>query len=77
MRVQPDGFNFLVGVVLFCLLSSSQSGKAVQPPAEKQIDTIFSGITSAQEPGLAVVVRQNGRTVFLRGYGLRDLRSNL
>ncbi|HEV2224586.1 MAG TPA: serine hydrolase domain-containing protein, partial [Candidatus Acidoferrales bacterium] len=47
------------------------------PPAEKQIDTIFSGITSAQEPGLAVVVRQNGRTVFLRGYGLRDLRSNL
>lgn len=77
MRVQPDGFNFLVGVVLFCLLSSSQSGKAVQPPAEKQIDTIFSGITSAQEPGLAVVVRQNGRTVFLRGYGLRDSRSNL
>ncbi|HSD66858.1 MAG TPA: serine hydrolase domain-containing protein [Vicinamibacteria bacterium] len=27
------------------------------------------------EPGLAVLVRQDGRTVFARGYGVRDLRS--
>ena len=77
MRVQPDRFNFLVGIVLFCLLSSPQSGKAAQHPAEKQIDAIFSGITSANEPGLAVVVRKDGHTVFIRGYGLRDLRSSL
>ncbi len=77
MRVQPDRFNFLVGIVLFCLLSFPQSGKAAQHPAEKQIDTVFSGITSANEPGLAMVVRKDGRTVFIRGYGLRDLRSSL
>jgi len=77
MRVQPDRFNFLVGIVLFSLLSSPQSAKAAQHPAEKQIDAIFSGVTSPQEPGLAVVVRKDGRTVFVRGYGLRDLRSNL
>jgi len=77
MRVQPDRFNFLVGIVLFSLLSSPQSAKAAQHPAEKQIDAIFSGVTSPQESGLAVVVRKDGRTVFVRGYGLRDLRSNL
>jgi CubicO group peptidase (beta-lactamase class C family) len=27
------------------------------------------------EPGLAALVRQDGKTVFARGYGLRDLRS--
>jgi CubicO group peptidase (beta-lactamase class C family) len=27
------------------------------------------------EPGVAVLVRQDGKTVFARGYGLRDLRS--
>ena len=77
MRVPPDRFNFLVGIVLFCLLSSPQSGKAAQYPGEKQIDAIFSGVTSPHEPGLAAVVRKDGRTVFMRGYGLRDLRSHL
>lgn len=77
MRVQPDRFNFLAGIMLFCLLSSPQSGKAAQHPAEKQIGAIFSGITSAHEPGLAVVVRKDGHTEFIRGYGLRDLRSSL
>ena len=77
MPVRLDRFNFLVGVVLICLLSSPQSGKAAQHPAEKQIDAIFSGITSAHEPGLAVVVRKDGHTAFIHGYGLRDLRSGL
>lgn len=77
MRAQPDRFNFLAGIVLFCLLSSPQSGEAAQHPAEKQIDAIFSGIASAHEPGLAVAVRKDGHTEFIRGYGLRDLRSNL
>jgi len=77
MRVQIDRFNFLVAIVLVCLLSSPQSGKTAQHPAEKQVDAIFSGIPSANEPGLAVVVRKDGRTIFIRGYGLRDLRSGL
>ena len=77
MRVQPDRFHFLVGIVLFCLLSSPQSGRAAQHPAEKQIDAIFSGITSAHEPGFAVIVRKDGHTAFIHGYGLRDLRSGL
>jgi CubicO group peptidase (beta-lactamase class C family) len=42
---------------------------------EKKIDALFSGLTSPDAPGLAVLVRQNGKTVFERGYGVRDLRT--
>lgn len=62
--------------VSLLILLCSQSGLA-QEPAAKQIDPIFSGVTSKTEPGLAVVVRKDNRTVFEQGYGMRDLRSNL
>jgi CubicO group peptidase (beta-lactamase class C family) len=42
---------------------------------DKKIDALFSGVTSSDAPGLAVFVRKDGRTVFERGYGVRDLRS--
>ena len=42
---------------------------------EKQLDAIFAPLADAKSPGLAVLVRQNGQTVFERGYGVRDLRS--
>ena len=42
---------------------------------EKKMDALFSSVTSPDAPGLAVLVRQNGKTGFERGYGLRDLRT--
>ncbi len=48
-----------------------------QHPTSQQLNAIFSGIASPQEPGLAVLIRQNGRTLFEREYGSRDLRSGL
>jgi CubicO group peptidase (beta-lactamase class C family) len=42
---------------------------------EKKIDAVFSGVTSPNAPGLAALVRQNGKTLFERGYGVRDLRT--
>ena len=44
-------------------------------PSTKGIAAIFTPLVSRQEPGLAVLVRLNGRTLFKRGYGSRDLRS--
>lgn len=41
---------------------------------EKKIDAVFSGVTSPDAPGLAVLVRQNGKTLFEHGYGVTDLR---
>jgi CubicO group peptidase (beta-lactamase class C family) len=43
-------------------------------PTPQQINAIFSSLTSPAAPGLAVLVRKDGKTVFIRGYGMRDLR---
>jgi CubicO group peptidase (beta-lactamase class C family) len=49
-----------------------------QTPTAAQLDAIFSKVVTApNQPGLAVLIRQNGRTLFERAYGMRDLRSNL
>jgi CubicO group peptidase (beta-lactamase class C family) len=40
------------------------------------IDAIFAPLADAKSPGAAVLVRQNGRTIFERGYGVRDLRTS-
>jgi CubicO group peptidase (beta-lactamase class C family) len=42
---------------------------------EDDVERIFQGLTDNQSPGFAVLVRENGRTAFERGYGVRDLRS--
>ena len=39
------------------------------------IDAIFAPLADAKSPGVAVLVRRDGRTVFQRGYGVRDLRT--
>jgi len=44
-------------------------------PTEQQIDAIFTPITQESAPGLAIVVRKDGRTVYEKGYGLRDLHT--
>jgi CubicO group peptidase (beta-lactamase class C family) len=36
---------------------------------------VFEGRVRDGEPGLAVLVRQGGKTVFAHGYGVRDLRT--
>ena len=48
---------------------------ATEGAAAQQVAAIFAPLIARQEPGLAVLVRVNGRTVFERGYGSRDLRS--
>lgn len=40
-----------------------------------QLDQIFRNLTDNHSPGLAVLVRQNGRTLFEREYGVRDLKT--
>jgi CubicO group peptidase (beta-lactamase class C family) len=57
-------------------------GMATKLPAQsmdlstdKMMDAVFSGVTSPEAPGLAVLVQKKGQPVFERGYGVRDLRS--
>jgi CubicO group peptidase (beta-lactamase class C family) len=52
---------------------SPESVALAQTPASSQIDPVFAPLAHGKSPGLAVLVRQEGRTVFQRGYGVRDL----
>ncbi len=49
---------------------------AAAPPTDPapKIASAVAGLVSEGEPGLAVLVRRDGRTVFENGYGVRDLR---
>jgi CubicO group peptidase (beta-lactamase class C family) len=40
-----------------------------------RVDLIFSSLANGKSPGMAVLVRLNGKTMMQRGYGVRDLRS--
>jgi CubicO group peptidase (beta-lactamase class C family) len=40
-----------------------------------KIEAIFAPLSDARSPGVAVLVRRGDRTVFERGYGVRDLKS--
>ena len=65
-------------IIAMAMLIVPAIGTKTQVPemaTEKQIDTVFSGVTSPDAPGLAVLVRAYGQTVFERGYGVRELRS--
>jgi CubicO group peptidase (beta-lactamase class C family) len=47
-------------------------GVAAEP---SQVDPIFAGLADGKSPGVAVLVRKDGKTVLRRGYGVRDLRT--
>jgi CubicO group peptidase (beta-lactamase class C family) len=41
----------------------------------QQVEALFTGLVSAQEPGAAVLIVKDGRVVFEHGYGVMDLRT--
>lgn len=61
-------FAFLL-LIVAARLSPAQS-------VSSRIDSLFSPLTDAKSPGMAVLVRHQGRPLFQRGYGIRDLRTS-
>ena len=55
--------------------AAKRPARSSETSTEGKIDAVFSRVTSSDAPGLAVLVGKNARTVFERGYGVRDLRS--
>ena len=66
---------FVVVAAAFPLLAIGASAQTPIIPTQQQIDAIFAPVTQESAPGLAVVVRKGGRTLYEKGYGLRDLRT--
>ncbi|MHB8500160.1 MAG: serine hydrolase domain-containing protein [Candidatus Acidiferrales bacterium] len=65
----------LFAVTLFSLPLETRA-QAPTSSTGKQIDAIFSAVTQPHAPGLAVLVRRDGRNLFEKGYGVRDLRTS-
>jgi CubicO group peptidase (beta-lactamase class C family) len=75
--VQPM-FRTLIAVGASLLLFSSVGllgTSAQQRFNERGIKPLLQNLADNQSPGLAVLVRQNGRTAIEHGYGVRDLQS--
>ena len=56
------------------LILTTGSMSAANPDRSAQIDALFAAANS-NTPGAAVLVIQNGKVVFERGYGVTDLRT--
>jgi CubicO group peptidase (beta-lactamase class C family) len=63
-------FVFLVAITL------QAAGPSPDNTLADRIDSIFSGLIQPSDPGLAVLIKKDGKILFERGYGVRDLRSN-
>jgi CubicO group peptidase (beta-lactamase class C family) len=67
--------RIIIAIVALFVPGTAANTTAQSSSMDRQIDAVFSGVSSPDAPGLAALVRKNGRTVFERGYGVRDLRS--
>jgi CubicO group peptidase (beta-lactamase class C family) len=71
MRTGP----IFAAVALVCVCLRAGEARTAERSMTSKIAAIFSPVTDKKSPGVAVLVRTNDRTVFERGYGLRDLRT--
>lgn len=64
-------------LVVMCALTFPAVRKASLAEERKmaKLEAIFAPFNDAKSPGVAVLIRKAGRTVFEWGYGARDLRS--
>jgi CubicO group peptidase (beta-lactamase class C family) len=58
--------------ILLLIVAPALAGQTLS----SKIDGIFSSLADGKSPGMAVLVRDHGRTIFQRGYGIRDLRTS-
>jgi CubicO group peptidase (beta-lactamase class C family) len=68
--------RIIAGFVLLTLGTERGSpAQSADTSREKQIEAIFSGLTSPDAPGFAVLVRKGGKTAFEHGYGVPGVRT--
>ncbi len=63
---------FAAVVVTAAFLAPVLPVRADTPSPEEKADALFSGLIHAGDAGAAVLVAQNGKIVFEKGYGLAD-----
>jgi CubicO group peptidase (beta-lactamase class C family) len=64
-----------IAAFLLLMFTFERNAIAAETDLAADIDQIFSALADSKSPGIAVLVRKDGRTVFERGYGVRDVRT--
>src|SRR6185503_6950556 len=62
--------------MVWFLVSKGADAQAPIPPPEKLVDSLFSRLIKPDSAGAAVLVAQNGRVLFEKGYGLADVEKH-
>ncbi|HEY6386614.1 MAG TPA: serine hydrolase domain-containing protein [Candidatus Acidoferrum sp.] len=63
-------------VAVFFALALESRAQSPSSAVHRQADFMFSSFAQENAPGFAVLVRKDGRTLFEKGYGVRDLRTH-
>src|SRR5579859_3520730 len=67
--------GFVLGICCVVICGGKCARVFAQENMAAAIDRIFAPLVGEKTPGGAVLVRREGRTVFARGYGVRELRT--
>ncbi len=65
----------MMAVILLLSPAGASGGRAKQTSTENEFEPIFRSLADSRSPGATILIRENGRVLFERGYGLRDLRT--
>lgn len=72
--MRPSAIPLIALALTACVLTGQHDSADTRIP-ESKIEAIFSPLADTNSPGLAVLVRKDGRTMFERSYGVRELRT--
>src|SRR5271155_853113 len=70
--------RWTIALILACLLFAAvapDSAHAQENKLKSTIDGILSGVAAENQPGVAALVKRDGKILLSRGYGLRRLGS--
>jgi CubicO group peptidase (beta-lactamase class C family) len=67
--------GFALGICFVVICPGKCARGFAQEDFATAIDRIFAPLAGEKTPGVAVLVRSEGRTIFSRGYGARELRT--
>lgn len=66
-----------IGLPTLAAADSTPSAQAAQSDLVRQMDAALSGIFKADQPGAAVIVVKDGKTLFRKGYGMADVEKKV
>ncbi len=73
IRIPLSAFALLALASLALSPPAEPSGPVADETLAKRIDAVMAEIYKPGEPGAAIIVRKDGRTVLRKGYGMADL----